>query len=160
MADVHPLWSDGMSVLLFAAATLASYNCEIETPRAVSVGGGAMTVSEIGLPPMALRFTVEIRSGNPAKARVNWPGDPMAIQGEFPVLQTAPGSYAFSAVSGGNCLFTEEACLAQVNLVARGDGTATVLITPVALASDKEKGTREAFAVVAAGRCASMDSKR
>ena len=146
--------------LITAASLLAAYDCQLSTPRAVSMAGANLASSEIGLPPMALRFSVSFAEGNPIKAKVKWDGNPIQVAGEFPAVSTAPGAYAFSAFSHGPCLFTEQACLTQVNLVDGGNKPSLVILTPVALATDKDAGTRSPFAVVAQGQCARTAVKK
>jgi len=137
-----------------AAATLiATYSCQLEAPKAVGFENGNATSSEIGLPPASLQFTVSMNSGNPIQAQLDWAGDPFTMAGKFPAVETAPGAYAFSAFSPGPCLFTEQACLSQVNLVDTGTGDARVIVTPVALTTDKKANTRSPFVVVALGTC-------
>ena len=109
---------------------------------------------------MSLQFAVSIESGNPPQATVTWSGDPMQAAGRFPAVSTAPGAYAFSTFSGGPCLFTEQACLTQVNLFDGGNGPAHVILTPVALGDDKDKGTREPFAVIVEGQCTRTDGRK
>ena len=150
-----------MTGFLFAsAAVLAAYNCQLDAPKAIGFEGGQAKSSEIGLPPAALQFALTIESGNPMQAKVAWPGDPLTMAGKFPAISTAPGAYAFSAYSHGPCLFTETSCISQVNLVDSAGGTAKLVVTPVALATDKAKGTRDPFAVIILGQCTRMDSKK
>jgi len=149
-----------MMSLLVAASLVAAYDCELQAPKAVGFEGGQATSSDIGIPPASLRFTIQLESGNPIQAKVAWPGDPLTMAGRFPTITTAPGSYAFSAYSAGPCLFTETACLSQVNLVEVSAGTAKVIVTPVALASDEKAGTRTPFAVIGLGQCTRSDVKR
>ena len=146
--------------LVATANVLAAYNCQLEAPRAVGFENGQAKASDIGLPPAALQFSLTIESGNPMQATLNWPGDPLTMAGKFPTISTAPGAYAFSAYSHGPCLFTETSCLGQVNLVDSTGGTAKLIVTPVALASDQKAGTREPFAVIALGRCTRTDGKK
>jgi hypothetical protein len=149
-----------MIPLIASAAVLAAYNCQLEAPRAIAFDGTKVTGSEIALPPMALAFAIELRSGNPAQAKVTWEGDPMQAAGQYPALAIAPGSYAFSAYSSGPCLFTDQACITQFNLVEATDGKANLIVTPVALATDKATGARNPFAVIARGQCTRTDSKK
>ena len=149
-----------MIPLLTAAAVLAAYDCQLESPRAVTLNGTDATASEIGLPPMALRFTVSIEKGNPLQATVGWSGDPMQAAGKFPAVTTAPGAYAFSAYSSGPCLFTEQACLTQFNIVDAGNQGAHIILTPVAVTTDRDKGTRLPFAAIALGQCTRTDGKK
>jgi hypothetical protein len=142
-----------ISYVFTAAAALASFNCQLESPRAIGFDGDKATASEIGLPPMARAFSIVIEDGNPKQARVSWPNDPMQMSGKFPAVVTAPGSFAFSAYSSGPCLFTEQACLAQFNLVGTADGSANLIVTPVALATSEDRSSRNPFAVVARGQC-------
>ena len=149
-----------MIVSLALAAIIAGYDCQIEAPRAIGFDGAKVTGSEIGLPPAALKFRVEIQSGNPMRAKVAWDGDPFDAAGQFPTVSIAPGSYAFSAYSSGPCLFTEQACLSQFNLVDLPNGKANLILAPVALTLDKDKGVREPFAVLARGQCSRTDLKK
>jgi hypothetical protein len=145
---------------LVTASLVAAYSCQLDAPKAVGFENGQAKSSVIGLPPAALQFSLTIESGNPMQARVDWPGDPLTMAGKFPTISTAPGGYAFSAYSYGPCLFTETSCISQVNLVDSPGGTAKLIVTPVALATDKEKGTRDPFAVIALGQCTRTDSKK
>jgi hypothetical protein len=149
-----------MMIFLAAASLVAAYDCQLDAPKAVGFDGGQAKASDIGLPPASLRFSIRLESGNPMQAKVDWPGDPLTVAGKFPAISTAPGAYAFSAYSPGPCLFTETSCLTQVNLVDAAGGTAKIIITPVALASDRKAGTRTPFAVIALGQCARTDRKK
>ena len=146
--------------LAAAASLVAAYDCQLEAPKAVGFEGGQAKASDIGLPPALLHFALTIESGNPMQTKVDWPGDPLTMAGKFPTISTAPGAYAFSAFSSGPCLFTETSCLTQVNLVDSTGGTAKLIVTPVALASDQKAGTRNPFAVVALGQCTRTDGKK
>jgi len=145
--------------LVAAASLIATYSCQLQAPKAVGFENGSATSSDIGLPPASLQFTVTVNSGSPIQAQVDWPGDPFTMAGKFPAVETAPGAYAFSAFSSGPCLFTEKACLSQVNLVDTSAGDARVLVTPVAVATDKKANTRSPFVVVALGTCARSAAK-
>jgi hypothetical protein len=149
-----------MMIFLTAATLIAAFDCQLEAPKAVGFEAGQAKASDIGLPPASLRFTVTLETGNPMQAKVDWPGDPLTMAGKFPVISTAPGGYAFSAISSGPCLFTETSCLTQVNLVESTGGNANVIVTPVALASDEKARTRTPFVVVALGQCSPMGAKR
>ena len=147
-------------IFLTAASLVAVYDCQLDAPKAVGFEGRQATASSIGLPPASLHFTIMIESGNPMQAKVDWAGDPLNMAGKFPTISTAPGSYAFSAYSPGPCLFTETSCLSQVNLVDTSGGTAKIIVTPVALVSDQNAGTRTPFAVIAPGQCTRTDEKK
>jgi hypothetical protein len=149
-----------MMIFLAAASLVAAYDCQLDAPKAVGFEGGQATASNIGIPPTSLHFTITLESGNPMQAKVDWSGDPLTMSGKFPIISTAPGSYAFSAFSPGPCLFTETSCLTQVNLVDAAGGTAKIIVTPVALASDQKAGTRTPFAVVAMGQCTRTGGKK
>jgi hypothetical protein len=145
--------------IIAAASLIASFDCQLAPPQAVGFENGKAKASDIGLPPASLNFSIALKSGNPPIAQVTWSGDPMQIAGEFPVISTAPGAYAFSSVSSAPCLFTEQACLSQVNLVEGGDGTTRIIVTPVAVAKN-ESGKRSPFAVIAEGQCTRTDTKK
>jgi hypothetical protein len=146
--------------LIASTSVMAAYNCQLEAPKAIGFEGGQARSSDIGLPAAALQFAITIESGNPMQAKVAWPGDPLTMAGKFPTISTAPGAYAFSAYSHGPCMFTETSCLSQFNLVDSTPETAKLIVTPVALASDKQTGTRNPFAVIALGQCTRTDVKK
>jgi hypothetical protein len=149
-----------MMILLTAASLIAAYDCQLEAPKAVGFEGGQAKASDIGLPPASLHFSLTLQSGNPMQAKLDWPGDPLTMAGTFPAVSSAPGAYAFSAMSLGPCLFTEKACLSQVNLVELSAGKANVIINPVALAKDEKTGVRAPFAVIVEGTCSRTDVTR
>ena len=142
-------------IFLTAASLVAAYDCQLDAPKAVGFERGQAKASDIGLPPASLRFSITLESGKPMQAKVDWPGDPLTMAGKFATILTAPGAY-----SPGPCLFTETSCLSQVNLVDAAGGTAKIIITPVALASDQKAGTRTPFAVIALGQCTRTDGKK
>lgn len=148
-----------MMIFLAAASLIAVYDCQLTAPKAVGFEAGQAAASTIDLPPASLHFSITLESGNPMQAKVDWPGDPLTMAGRFPTISTAPGAYAFLTYSPGPCLFTETSCLSQVNLVDAAGGTAKIIITPVALASD-QSGTRAPFAVIALGHCVRADAKK
>ena len=150
-----------MIVSILAAATvIASFDCTIEAPQAIGFEGAKITSSAIGLPSATLQFSIRIEDGKPKYAVVDWPNDPMRVAGRFPAITTAPSSYAFSAFSPGPCLFTEQACLTQFNLVETSTGTANLIVSPVALAFDDKTQARSPFAVLARGRCVRLRTKK
>ncbi|MEQ7872557.1 hypothetical protein ABDK56_00925 [Sphingomonas sp. ASV193] len=142
-----------ISLILMASAAQASFDCQLEAPKAIGFDGEKVTASTIGLPPATLAFALTISDGNPKQATITWAEDPMKMAGTFPAIETAPNSYAFSSFSGGPCMFTEKACLTQFNLVGARDGSAFLVVTPVALTRDQKSGGREPFAVLARGVC-------
>jgi len=144
---------------LFAALAFApfapteSYDCVLDAPVAASTAEGGQS-SKIGLPESMLRFTMAIdRSPGGISARIDWPENPFQIAGSFKGIPTGPGATAFLALSGGPCMFTEQACMAVIHFVEQADKTAKVIISPVALTRDSKTNVRTPFAVVAAGRC-------
>jgi hypothetical protein len=149
-----------MITFMAAASLIAAYDCQLDAPKAIGFEAGQAKASDIGLPPASLHFTLTLQSGNPIQAKVEWPGDPLTMAGTFPAIISAPGSYAFSAMSPGPCLFTERACLSQVNLVELPNGKASLIISPVALAKDEKSGARAPFAVIVQGMCSRTDSKK
>jgi len=149
-----------IAAIAAGASVVAAYACQLDAPRAITLDGDRATASAIGLPPAALQFTLTIEYGNPMQTKVDWPGDPLTMAGKFPTIATAPGAYAFSAYSGGPCMFTEQACLSQFNVVEAAGGTARLIVQPVALTSDQKAGTRNPFAVVATGTCTRTDAKK
>jgi len=147
-----------MIALFLAAATFsADYDCALDAPKALDHKDGVTSLNPIGFPGVAegnWKFQAKVRRDDEgAHAAITWPGDPIQIAGEFPAMPTADGSIAIMTFSSGPCMFTETGCLALVNLVDRGDGSAKVIITPSALWSDKANNSRDPFIVLIEGTC-------
>jgi hypothetical protein len=146
--------------LLTAAVLIASYNCEVQAPKALGEQDGSVSLSEIGLPPelQQWKFTLSLHQENIVQADIKWPGNPIQAEGKFPAISTAPGAYAFLSMSRGPCLFTETGCTSQFNLADNGKGPADLLITSAALWSDKQANVRTPFVAVIRGKCTRTDS--
>ncbi|ATY31313.1 hypothetical protein [Sphingomonas psychrotolerans] len=149
-----------MSVLAFfaaVAATTSSYDCTIETPQALSrTSATSATINPIGFPEGTddWKFRILVsKDDKGAQAEVIWPKNPIQIAGKYAALPIAEGSLAFVAMSGGPCLFTDQACATMVQLVDQPGGTATILLTPTALSTEKDTGKRSTFIVLTGGIC-------
>ena len=150
-----------MSFLLASAAAATalsgSFDCEIDEVAAVSIEGGIATASMIeGLPADALKFHVTFGE---REATVDWPDSPIQAAGRQAILSTGPGAGMLLMVSGGPCLFTEQACASMLNFVAQPDGSLKLLITPTALSFDRDNQMRFPFLVSMKGTCAQGNPK-
>ncbi|HEX8667619.1 MAG TPA: hypothetical protein VF727_04520 [Allosphingosinicella sp.] len=140
-----------------ATAERVQYDCTIERQYVITAEGGSWNESQVQFPDVDKadwRFTVDLDTGENSLATVSWKRNPVQIAGEHPVLRLAPGHYAFAAAAGGNCMFTEEACLALVELADRDQVSASVLIAPAGLSLDPTTGKRSLLQVTSVGRCA------
>jgi hypothetical protein len=145
-----------ISLALMAVAAVASYDCTLQTPRALSESDGKVELSPIQFPGVAegkWKFTLDIENNKGLNFEVKWPENPIQIAGKFAGLPTSDGSFAFAAFSTGPCMFTETMCMTLVQLVPQSDGTAKIMILPAALNSDRETKTRAPFVVVIEGKC-------
>lgn len=144
-----------IALALAAATTSTSYDCTLEVPARLLRADGKAEVNAIGFPPeINWKFDLTIMtSESKIVAQVVWPGNPMQIAGKFAALSTGKGAVAFTAFSGGPCLFTETGCLALVQVADQSDGTAKIIVTPSALLTDSAKDSRAPFLVVAEGVC-------
>jgi hypothetical protein len=62
-----------MMMFQAAASLVATYDCQLDAPKAVGFEGGRAEESNIGLPPASLHFTITLESGNPIQAKIDWP---------------------------------------------------------------------------------------
>ncbi|HEX5185146.1 MAG TPA: hypothetical protein VFW19_18580 [Allosphingosinicella sp.] len=148
-----------LPLLLAAAATAAPdrflYDCTIDKQFVITPAGGSWNESQVQFPTVQQadwRFTIDLKTGDNPTAKVNWTKDPIQIAGEHAALELAPGHFAFAAVAGGNCMFTEEACLAMVEIADRDETSASILIAPAGLSRDKD-GKRSLLQVTSLGHC-------
>jgi len=147
-----------VAMIMAAVAGLTHYNCGMEVPKSITRDGSAVTVREIGFPVAAdgwhFSLTVNVgKGGHGIDATVTWPGDPIQIAGKHAALVTADGSIAFTAMSGGPCMFTESMCLTLVNMARQPDNSIKFVLMPSALATDEQAKSRAPFIVVAEGSC-------
>ncbi len=143
-----------------AASTV--YDCTVDAPRVLGGTAGQEQTTEIGLPeagPWRFQINVAEQSDGSAIAEVRWPSNPLQMAGRFPVIPTAPTALAFVTVSGGPCLFTENACLTLVHIVDETPQRSRVVMTPTAL-SRSENGDREPLRILLSGTCARSESNR
>ena len=147
-----------------AASSFLSYDCVLEVPKRIERAGKTAAVNAIQFPGIAedsWRFRISIdEHADEMTANVEWPANPMQIAGKFAALSTGKGAYAFATYAGGPCLFTETGCMSLINLTKQVDGTAKLIVTPVALATDRESDRREPFIVVAEGRCTAAGDRK
>jgi hypothetical protein len=147
-----------------AAAFSAVYDCNVELPKALSESGAQVALNSIefpGIPADAWRFRVAVKQGGEGlDVEVRWPENPIQIAGRFAGLVTADGSIAFTTFAQGPCLFTESMCMAMVHLVDQSARSASIIISPAALASDRAQNTREAFVVLIRGTCTRAETSK
>ncbi|MEQ1540906.1 MAG: hypothetical protein HOO94_01370 [Novosphingobium sp.] len=152
---------------LVATPSLAeakTYNCHVSKPLALYRNAEKADLKEINFPKLGSEpweFTVEIKKGKKNDldaATVRWPSDPIQIAGSFPVIPTAEGAIAFSAVQGGPCMFTVNACVAMVQIADQDFGKAKVSILPSALWTDDQTKKSDPFVAIIDGTCTWKDS--
>ncbi|MGH6785997.1 MAG: hypothetical protein ACREBO_04140 [Novosphingobium sp.] len=140
-------------------ASAKSYDCEMSAPLALYRDGEAATLKRIEFPQLsaeAWKFHVQVKAGKkdqPDSAVVTWQGNPIQIAGEYPVLPTAKGAIAFAAYGFGGCIFTEDACVATVQIVDQGVGKAKIVVLPSALWTDRAADSRDPFVAIVEGSC-------
>jgi hypothetical protein len=153
------------SLSLLAAAILAvpaSYDCTLDSPRALHGGPGEERASPIEIPNVGpLRFTIDVTETRQRglEAEVRWPGNPFHIAGRTGALASGRGAIAFVAIARGPCLFAEDACMTLVNLVDETPRLARVALTPNALITDRA-GARRPLNVLLTGTCTRSESNR
>ena len=149
--------------LILALATLSSvYDCTVTPPRRLSDTNGSPTYNRINIPQFSSddwRFRIILgRDRNGPSAVVTWRANPMQIAGRFAALPTSAASYAFTAFSAAPCLFTEGPCMSLVHVVDQSSTSATVSISPAALATMPEG--RVLWHVVIEGTCTRTETNR
>ena len=143
--------------LLAAASLVGSFDCQLSTPQAIGINNGTVSGSAIGLPSEALSFRLDIKND---QAVIDWKNSPLQMSGKQAILPTGPDAGMAMFLSGGPCLFTETACGTMLNYAKQPDGGLRLVVSPSALVTDKESGTRSPFIVAIEGRCAQRkDSK-
>ena len=134
-----------------ASAVSGSFDCVIDQIAAVSVDGAKATASPIGgMPKEALQFRMSFKNDN---AKIEWPDGPFQITGEQKVLPLAPGAGMVLMLSGGPCMFTDMACATMVSFAQQPDKSLQLMLSPTAVATDKDRGTRSLFLVSMQGHC-------
>jgi hypothetical protein len=147
--------------LLLAAALSGSYDCTIEHQGTVTESGVEAS-AQVMFPESdrdQWRFSVQVSDGRTPNVTIDWPANPIQIAGRHPAVALAPGQVAFAAVAGGPCMFTEDACLALVELSARDEGSAAFSILPAG-SSRSESGARSLLNIVFVGTCRPHASSR
>jgi hypothetical protein len=161
------LLSCAIVVVASVATTVANaktYDCQVNPPLALYRDGNAATLKPINFPQLKSEpwtFSVSIEKGksdDPDVAHVTWPSNPIQIAGDFPVLPTANGAVAFTAVDFGGCMFTAGACLAIVQIADQEAGKAKISIQPSALWTDEKANRSDPFVAVIDGACTWKES--
>ena len=154
-----------VGALVFATTAQAkTYDCELNHPLWLDRGGEAPSLKEINFPNLKgeiWRFKVEIKEGKRGEldlAEVRWPGNPIQIAGSYPVVPTAEGAIAFSAIGLRGCMFTDGACLTIVQIADQDAGQAKVSVLPSALWTHRTAHKSDPFVAVIDGACTWKDS--
>jgi hypothetical protein len=150
-----------MLALAAAAPGAVHYDCVIEKQFVITPQKGDWNNQTVTFPTAGQadwRFSVDLFTGARPTARVTWALDLVQIAGTHPALALAPGHYAFAAASAGPCMFTEQACLALVELADRDETSASVLISPAGLTIDEHK-KRSRLQVTSLGSCRRSQDK-
>jgi hypothetical protein len=143
-----------LNAALLAASLSGNYDCAIEHQVVVTEQGAGN--QEVQFPESqrdAWRFGLRVPNGAASEVTVDWPANPIQIAGTHPSLPVAPGQVAFIATAPGACMFTEQACIALVELSARDDGSAAFSILPAGSSRDAATGARSLLHVVFLGTC-------
>jgi hypothetical protein len=157
------------AIMVFAtvattAANAKTYDCHVDPPLALDRDGNTATLKPINFPQLKSEpwtFSVSIEKGKsdePDVAHVTWPSNPIQIAGDFPVLPTANGALAFTAIGFDGCMFTVGACLAIVQIADQEAGTAKISIQPSALWTDDKTNRSDPFVAVIDGTCTWKES--
>ena len=139
---------------LFAASLPGSYDCTIA--RQVTITEEGANSEEVSFPDAerdAWRFGVRIPQGASPSVTIEWPANPIQIAGTHRSLPVAPGQIALVAPASGPCMFTEQACVALIELSAREDGGVSFSILPAGSVRDEASDTRSLLHVVFLGGC-------
>ena len=78
--------------------------------------------------------------------------DAVGVAGSYEPVWIAPGQFAFATSKGQNCLFTEQACGALIEISDTSDTKASFSLVPMGSVK-KEDGSREIFQIVMLGNC-------
>lgn len=142
---------------MLAASLAGSYDCTLGRQVVITESGADnMPVSFPGADRDAWRFGVTVPEGDMPEVVIDWPADPIQISGSHAPIAVAPGQVALAALSAGPCMFTEQDCLALVQLSAREDGSASISVLPAGSVRD-ENGARTLLHVVFLGTCQRRD---
>ena len=139
---------------LLAASLPGNYDCTIE--RQVAIGEQGASNQEVAFlesEPQMRRFRLRVPTGAAPEIVIDWPGNPIQIAGSYRTLPIAPAQVVAMAPSAGPCMFTEQACVAMVEISAREDGSAAFSILPAGSVRDAASGVRSLMHVVFLGTC-------
>ena len=152
-------------MVLSSPAVAVTYNCSIESPVSLQRNGDTSKLNHITVGNSEhepWKFSIKVvppkTKDDLPTAVVDWPTDPIQIAGSHPLLPTSDASNAFVAVSGGPCLFTEQACATLVQIVDQSDKTAMIEILPSAIGGDEKNGRRP-FVAIMEGTCTMGQAK-
>jgi hypothetical protein len=149
-----------LPVALLAASLPGLYDCNIEHQVAITEAGANNQQVMFSESDRAnWRFAVRVPRGDAPEVTIEWQADPIQIAGRHPSLEIAPGQVAMFAMSHGPCMFTEEMCMAMVELSAHDDGSLAFSILPSG-SSREANGTRTLLHVVFLGTCRRREGAR
>ena len=138
------------------------YDCTVSAPRRVFEREGTVSLNAIQFPDLAdesWRFRVSLtHEDDGISADVRWRTNPIQIAGRHATLPTSEGSHAFLAAARGPCLFTEGPCMSLVHIVDHSANSASISITPAALAQGQQG--RVLWNVIIAGTCTRSGTER
>ena len=153
--------------LLIAAAAAANsavtYECRVAPPRNLAEADGQITAHRIEFPQFSdqdWRFSLSVTDDDEGlNVVVDWPRNPIQIAGRFAGLPTSDGSFAFAAYSRAPCAFTEAMCMSVVHVIERQSGPASIIISPVAMATIRETNSRAPLTVLIEGTCTRRETR-
>lgn len=146
-----------LAVLLAAAVAIAKYDCTVDPgSSAVRVLGTVAKTDPLtfeNMPAGGWQFTVTFNSSNPPRADLWWPEEPIQAQGTYPAYITGKGSFAFVAIRGGPCMFTDGSCLSLIHVVDESDTKAFVSVAAAGLSTTESGEKNVPFVPVIHGVC-------
>jgi hypothetical protein len=150
-----------IGLLVMAAAAATSFTCQIERQIVVNrapgkdwgVGADALADKD----QSNFRFIL-VRKGE-QNVEIKADPDIMNIAGKTVGLPIAPGQFAFAIPQQG-CTFTEQACLALVELSEMGDGKASVTVTVAGSSKTDGRETRNHFQLMFLGSCTAGEGNK
>ena len=146
------------AIVLAAAAGAIQYDCTAEQQVGVTSSGNSWSVNQSEVDSgqreiFSWTFIVKPQAdGSRTVSHQAGVMDALGLAGEYPLVPLADGQFAFSSTKARNCIFTEEACSALVEISDVDNRNSIFTLTPTGSVR-REDGTREIMQIVFMGRC-------
>lgn len=144
--------------LATASETAVEYDCQTEKQLLMRSDKGKWSNSAIDVARQdreTFRYKFVVTNGSDGRRTViHNPGilDAIGLGGTYTASDIAQGQFAFATQKASNCLFTELACGALVEISDIDDSRASFSITPMGSVK-MENGRREIMQMVMLGTC-------